>query len=234
MPFPSPPAVRSQLSVGRLRYLVRKSFVAMRGSASSMLIDSRRGIDTAKTADLTPEIAAPELVHYEPSGWLDLRRVLRKSDVSPHDVFLDLGSGKGRVLLQAARYPFRRVIGVEIAPELTAVAHANVHALRGRQVCQEIELVTADALDYHLPADVTVLYMYNPFRGEVFARFVEKLIAALDDHPRPFRLIYSTPMEHECLMRTGRFSVVHEVRGLRPGRRWARKLGIRVYAAYET
>jgi hypothetical protein len=59
-------------------------------------------------------------VRYEPSGWRSLRRILCAEDVSPGDVFVDLGSGKGRVILEAAQYPFHHVIGVEIAPELTA------------------------------------------------------------------------------------------------------------------
>src|ERR1700754_2580229 len=40
--------------------------------------------------------------------------------------FVDLGSGKGRALLLASRFPFRRIVGVEIAPELSRVAAANI------------------------------------------------------------------------------------------------------------
>src|SRR5689334_23652607 len=32
--------------------------------------------------------------------------------------FVDIGSGKGRVLLMAAEYPFPHIIGVELLPEL--------------------------------------------------------------------------------------------------------------------
>lgn len=118
---------------------------------------------------------------------------------------------------------------MEIAPPLTAVARGNLDACRHRVRCGSVELTTADVLEYHLPADVTIAYMYNPFRARVFEQFVTRLIDALDRDPRPFRLIYSTPMEHELLMRTGRFRVIREARGLRPGREWSRKLGIRMY-----
>ncbi len=54
----------------------------------------------------------PDRVWYQASGWTYLRRVLPPREVGAGDVFLDMGSGKGRVLLQAAqRYPFARVIG---------------------------------------------------------------------------------------------------------------------------
>jgi len=40
--------------------------------------------------------------------------------------FIDLGSGKGRVLLMASDYPFKRIIGVEFMPELHRAAQENV------------------------------------------------------------------------------------------------------------
>src|SRR6266496_57342 len=40
--------------------------------------------------------------------------------------FLDLGSGKGRTLLMASDYPFRRVVGVELLPALHGIAVRNL------------------------------------------------------------------------------------------------------------
>ena len=40
--------------------------------------------------------------------------------------FVDLGSGKGRTLLMASEYPFRRIVGVEILPELHRAAEENI------------------------------------------------------------------------------------------------------------
>lgn len=213
-----------------MRYRARNGYLAMRRSLSAVVVDRRQGIETAHEANLADfGLHDAERVRYEPSGWMDLRRILKARDVSPDDVFADLGSGKGRVVLQAARYEFRRVIGVEIAAELTAVAQANVDSCRIDLTCRDIELVTADVLEYQLPADVTVAYLYNPFRGDIFARFVTRLLEDVDRDPRPLRLIYSTPMEHELLMRTGRFRVIREARGFRPGREWSSKLSIRMY-----
>ncbi len=219
-----------ELSGGQ-RYQLRRGYLAVRRGLSATTIDRRLGIETSHDADLGA-LRVPERVRYEPSGWLDLRRILRLSDVMPGDVFVDLGSGKGRVVLQAARYPFKRVIGVEIAADLSEIAGANVRATRERRrlACEDIELVTADILEYELPPDVTVAYMYNPVRGRTFELAIDRLISALDERPRPFRLIYSTPVEHDRLMGTGRFEVVREVRGLRPGKEWSRRLGIRMYA----
>ncbi len=40
--------------------------------------------------------------------------------------FVDVGSGKGRALLLASDYPFRKIIGVELSPELDRIARANI------------------------------------------------------------------------------------------------------------
>ena len=74
---------------------------------------------------------------YEPSPLLALRRGLRGRELRPDDVFLDLGCGKGRVLVDAVQLPFARVVGVELVPELVEQARANLarveHAGRQRR-----------------------------------------------------------------------------------------------------
>ena len=47
----------------------------------------------------------PERVRYVATSRLVVPRVLRRIEVGPDDVFIDFGSGKGRVVYQAARFP---------------------------------------------------------------------------------------------------------------------------------
>ena len=41
-------------------------------------------------------------------------------------IFIDVGAGKGRGLLVASEYSFRKVAGIELNPELAAIARQNV------------------------------------------------------------------------------------------------------------
>ena len=41
-------------------------------------------------------------------------------------VFVDIGAGKGRAMLLAAELPFRRIVGVELHPQLAAFARQNL------------------------------------------------------------------------------------------------------------
>ena len=158
---------------------------------------------------------------YEPSQWTFLPRALRGERVGPHDVFVDVGCGRGRVVLQAARRPFGRVIGIEISPEKIATARHNVARATSRRKCRDIELVAIDALEYELPPDATHIYLYNPCSGDAFRRLLANIVASHDRRPRQLRVLYANPVEEEIVERSDRFVRVRTSRGLRHDHRIA-------------
>jgi SAM-dependent methyltransferase len=209
-------------AVKRLYHVLRR---AMGG-----VVDRLLNVDTARLADLSElGVEAPNRVHYDAGGWLDLFRALRPGEVGPNDVFLDLGCGKGRMVLLASRRPFRRVIGVDISEHLIAIARRNLASFRLRPRCDDVSLVTADALEYEIPPDVSVVYLNNPFREEIFDAVLARLKASVDRHPRPVRLIYRTAIHHDRLLRDGRFRHVRSIPGVRPTRAWRERTAMRLY-----
>ena len=204
-------------------------YVAMR-QAGTRVFERRAGINTSgRLPSEALGYTSKERKGYGPSGWFFLRRSLRKRDVSADDVFLDLGSGMGRVVYQAAAgYPFSRVIGVELSPELDAAARENINRNRARLRCREIELVCSDVLAYEIPDDVTIVYLNNPFLGDIFQNVVDKLSASVARHPRRLRVLYLCPLEEQRLLDAG-FQLVRATRGLRPTAEWARSNGISIY-----
>lgn len=170
-------------------------------------------VDTERNPD--DPVGEGERVKYLPSGWFRLLVALPRRDVGCHDVFADLGSGKGRVVLQAAMiYPFKRVIGVEIVEDLNAIARANVERNRARLRARDVEIVTADVLEWELPEDLTIVYLYNPVVGERFERLVERLAALVNRRQRPLRLIYVKPTQHERLLAMGGVRELPPPRGM--------------------
>lgn len=161
---------------------------------------------------------------------MSLRRILPPGQVLAEDVFIDFGSGKGRVVLQAAlHYPFRTVYGVEISKHLHTIAEGNLEAVANRLRCRDARLVRADVLDFDIPDDVTVAFFFNPFRAEVFSTVVGKLLESVDRNPRRLRIVYGNPVEEDVLLGSGRARVIGQVRGLRPGREWSRSNSYRLY-----
>jgi hypothetical protein len=62
---------------------------------------------------------------------------------------------------------------------------------------------------------MTYAYMFNPFNGPTFDKVVGNIVASLDRAPRPLRVIYVMPVDHEALMATGRFRLLRRVRTTR-------------------
>jgi cyclopropane fatty-acyl-phospholipid synthase-like methyltransferase len=170
-----------------------------------------RGLDTGAPS-IEPEHQHPNHAPYGPSAWHVLPRALRYVGVSKEDTFVDFGSGKGRVLHQAAKHPFRRVIGVEISPELAQAARSALEANKRRYRCRDVEIVVSDAADFRVPDDMTIAYLYNPFRDETLDAVLRNIVASMDRNPRLIRLIYVRPDQWERVLATGRFRLVKEQR----------------------
>jgi SAM-dependent methyltransferase len=116
-----------------------------------------------------------------------------------HDfVFLDLGSGKGRTLLMASDYPFRRIVGVELLSALHQAAQENLSKYRSEsQKCFALESICADATEFPFPAEPTVLYLFNPFPEKGLKRVIANLGESLRAHPRTVYVLYHNPLlEH--------------------------------------
>jgi SAM-dependent methyltransferase len=113
--------------------------------------------------------------------------------------FIDLGSGKGRALLLASMYPFAHIVGVEVQPELDAIARQNIERFcESGQQCQRIESICADARDYDFPLTDIVLYLFNPFPDYVLREVLTKLIVSARRNPRSIVVLYNAPFEkHE-------------------------------------
>jgi SAM-dependent methyltransferase len=153
--------------------------------------DRLQGIETRAL----PPDARTDLAHghpYAPSDWDVLHTLLPASAVVASDVFLDVGCGKGRVLLEAIRYPFARIEGVEVSAPLAAIAEANVQRILGPD-SPRVRVRVGDACALDLPDDVTVLYLFNPFHDERFERFLDRVEESLARTPRTMRVLYLQP-----------------------------------------
>jgi putative Mg2+ transporter-C (MgtC) family protein len=180
----------------------------MTGSARALISQRRReqirqlrwrlwdwwhGVETARHVDLgTLTIVGENRRHgvpYEPSG--SMAAILRSIPIDHSQYgFIDFGSGKGRVLLEASRLPFRSVIGVEFSVELHRIAQQNLSKFRrARMRCRESRSMLCDAASFQPPAIPLVLYFFNPFEETVMLSVIENIRRSLRDHPRDIFVI---------------------------------------------
>lgn len=149
--------------------------------------------------------------HYEGCQWLPVRRALKKLAPNRSDVFVDLGAGRGKALLIAGRLPYKRVVGVEIDESLSQCARANIENVQSRLRAQEVTCKTSNVLDWAIPDDVSIIFMFNPFIDQTFHTVLDRVFESYDRQPRTVHIVYAYPWEHDWLLSTGRV-VVKSVR----------------------
>ena len=114
--------------------------------------------------------------------------------------FVDLGSGKGRTLLMASEYPFRKIIGVELLPALHQIAQDNLAKYKSKsQKCFALETICDDAADFLFPVEPLVLYLFNPLPESGLTRVMANLERSLSAHPRAVYALYHNPLLERVL-----------------------------------
>lgn len=125
-------------------------------------------------------------------------------------VFIDFGSGKGRVILMATEFPFKRIIGVEFSDELHKIAQDNIRRFHSDIAkCNDVLSICMDAVEYPLPEDCLVCYFFNPFDATIMAQVVSNIKKSLLCYPREIFIVYANPVEGDlfdqadCFRRVG-------------------------------
>ena len=132
---------------------------------------------------------------YQPTEPSLFHEMLSALKINFHEfTFIDLGSGKGRVLLMAADYPFRRILGIELLPELHRVSVQNLSQFKSNsQRCFAVETICADARQFIFPPEPTVLYLFDPLHEQGLLQVIANLDRSLREHPRPLYVLYHNP-----------------------------------------
>lgn len=153
-----------------------------------------------------------EFVEYAPIGYAALKSVLRQIPLEPREIsFLDYGAGKGRAIAVAASQPFRRVVGVEISEILAAIARTNIERMRHKRAAF-IEVIQSDAVEFPVPADVNLIYIFNSFTGQTLARVVDNIRASLLSNPRSAYLVVFNKIHLERLREDPSYSWIELLR----------------------
>jgi len=184
--------------------------------------DRENGTDTSGTVLVATMRASrdhPAFDHASMYGGSQPSLVRTALDVLPdvsNATFLDLGCGKGRILLVAAERRFREVVGVELSPDLARVARANIALVATRYPARSpIRVETGDASAFPFPAGDLVIFLYNPFGPAPVAKLVAAIERALAEGPRALYVVYYNPVSGDL------FDASPALR-----RRWARMVPI--------
>ncbi len=172
--------------------------------------DRSHGTDTSGVVPLNAlDIKSKNIeegIWYEPMSVKVFRQLMKALARDPQRYdFVDFGSGKGRVLLLASDYGFRRITGVEFAPELHEIAMRNVAVLeRNAGGPGNVEALCMDATEYAIPNVPVVLFFYSPFTGSVMEQVIGNVLTSFAMQPREMVLLFygSNPNSIDLLKAT--------------------------------
>lgn len=119
-----------------------------------------------------------EMIHYDPSPASATLALARLSWFDPGEVFVDVGSGTGRVTVLAALLGEARCVGVEIDASLAQVSIAAARRLGA----SNIEVRIGDARTVPLE-DGTAFFFFAPFVGSVLDEVLSRLEAIARQRP---------------------------------------------------
>jgi SAM-dependent methyltransferase len=162
---------------------------------AGIIFDTLHGVDTSTgvPAEIL-EIASTnrdKALAYDTTPWQTLSRSLRLASLRAEGfTFVDVGCGKGKVLLSALTLPFKRVVGVEFSSYLCRIAKNNIDSARFiRRRCSNVQVVCADATEYPTPSGPVIFFFYNPFIYDIMEIVIGNIVTSYLRLPRPLYLI---------------------------------------------
>lgn len=112
----------------------------------------------------------PDMIPYVPTPARVILEAVDRLELKRDDVFYDLGSGLGRVVMLANLISGVQAKGIEIS----TVLHQHACQFAEKMALSNVSFLNADvrAADY---SDGTVFFMYTPFTGDIFRSVLDRL-----------------------------------------------------------
>jgi SAM-dependent methyltransferase len=148
--------------------LLLSRLAALPPEARDAELERLLGIDDTTGLSSCP---GPELLGYHPSGVAPALCALLEASAGVDDLFIDLGSGLGKVAALSRLVCGARVRGIEVQQELIARAPR----LDG------VEFVHADVRHAAIE-DGTIFFLYNPFTGSALREVLARLRGVAAHH----------------------------------------------------
>ena len=146
---------------------------------------------------------------YEPYPYRELNRLFKEYPFKEEDGFVDIGCGKGRVLVKASLFGCRNIYGVDLSKKLLADANANLATCQRNRPDMHYELLCMNAKNYTFSSDINKVFMYNPFSLKIEIKVLKALIASIRETPREVILFLAgSPSMNKYMENIKNFKVV--------------------------
>ena len=127
---------------------------------------------------------------FQTNAHYTIRTAIRMVEPSSDDTIVVMGCGKGRALCHFARLRVKKVIGIEISPELSSIAERNMKRLRGKKTFTSIRNTDAALADL---SEGSIFYMFNPFGDKTLQSVLKKIELSHKKSRKKLTIIYVNP-----------------------------------------
>ena len=124
-----------------------------------------------------------------------MRTVLKTLRIRPGDSLIDFGSGKGGALIIFAKFPFSKIVGVELSLEMIRIARKNL----ARLGIKGVEIFHCDARAFTALEGYTHFFFYHPFKGQVLHSVIQNIKSSLERRPRDATIIYLSAVHRDVI-----------------------------------
>jgi len=147
---------------------------------------------------------------YEAASFYMLEQLLgafRK--ISDQTSIIDLGCGKGRMMMVAPHFGFTDIAGIDFAKEVCEQAIVNMKKKEKQFPGIKWKVINQDVEDYDIGPSDSVFFIFNPFNHTVLKNFLKKLGASCNQFPRTTWFIYASPLHQHVLLNNG-YAIIYQ------------------------
>ena len=186
---------------------VKKSILAGYSLLYDLYYDIIHGYDTYSWVPVdkldVEEAQKEHAVIYQATRVIPLRVLFKRLNISKEYSFIDIGCGKGRVLLIAAEYGFKKVKGIEFSSNLATIADKNISKYKAKTKSNaNFDIITIDAAEYKFNEIEDVFFLFNPFDEVILAKVLDNICESLKGNNRRVWMIYANAIHRELIEKT--------------------------------
>jgi len=152
-------------------------------------------------------IASENLTHasiYQASSYYLVEKAFTfLQDEKVNYSLVDFGCGKGRIIIVAAYFGFKKITGIDFSYNLCIEAEGNIEKIQVFFPQTVFNVIYTDAACYKIKDDENCFFFFNPFDEVVMLQVVKNILSSLKENPRKIYVVYLNPLHKEIFLSAG-------------------------------
>ena len=138
--------------------------------------------------------------HYAPTYYSVIKEAFNFIKKKNELILIDVGCGKGKVLLVASDFEFKKIIGIDLSKKLINICRKNINNYKNlKEKKKLIKLEQINALKYKITNE-NIFYFFDPFPEKILNKFLKKILLSFKKNKRIIYIIFANPPKYNKLI----------------------------------